>query len=110
MRRKTRLATAEDRRIGPLGDFDHNGLVPALGGEILLQPLAELGDLHPDDGVLSRVVVRVAAENLNPDLVFPDAASGIGRFAVAEEQKQPTQTARSSKRGTRRYPFYEKVP
>jgi hypothetical protein len=76
---------------------------------MLLQPLAELGHLHTNDGVLRRVVVRPAAENLDSDLLFADRASRIGRFPMAKEQKQLTQTVRFSKRGTGRHPLYEKV-
>ena len=74
-----RLSRSQGRQYAPrlkLGQIaafvnhNHHRLAFALAGKILLKPLAEMADFHPDDVVFPRAIVRRPAENPPPDSLF----------------------------------------
>jgi hypothetical protein len=72
LQRRSEGAFAKDRRIVTLGQFKDHGFLPALPGEILLQPPAKSRGVYPDDIVERRVVILRASEHRMADLLLVD--------------------------------------
>jgi hypothetical protein len=61
---------AKKSRVGPLGDFDDTGFVPALTIEVLIQLETLLSNVHGDRTVLDNAVILRLSENGAPDAVL----------------------------------------
>jgi len=73
--------------ISPLGNDENKLLVKALRDEIILQFLAQMTDLDPNDIVLIRVEIRTATENIAANIVFADCARVVLQGPSGKIQK-----------------------
>jgi len=74
--------------IRAAGNLEDEGLVMALLGEIAFEPLAKLGGLDTDQGVMGGVELRPAVKDGYADLMFLDLFGCILPGAAAEEMEQ----------------------
>ena len=87
------MIRSKERNIFPARDTDPKVLVFALFLKVLLQSMAELARIIPNDVVLARAVTRPPAKYANPNLVFADLIGPSCNFAFTHiEQKAGKQS------------------
>jgi len=92
----------EPWRVRPFGNNDPQLFVLAVGSEVLIQLLAQVADLDPDDIIFVRVEIRLPAQSVAADFVLFDACRGLGERPLADVDQDVAQLRGFCELGSRR--------
>ena len=85
---------SKERNIFPARDTDPELFVFALLLKVLLQPMAELARIIPNDVVFAGTVTRPSAKNANANLVFADFVGSSCNLAFTHVEQEAGKQSR----------------